>query len=254
MDKEKIIKNCRKLLEAYKAGLLGDTTMPEDSHPKFGSNDEKLIYFTLPMALNYQRDSFKLWKSALETFDDVETKDVFDFNKVVKSSDEDLRQKLLKYKLALQPNKHIQTWKKLSETFFNNWGSLENFFLENENDFLLIKENIQKKHKKDFPYLSGPKIFNYWSFIIGSYGGVNLKNREFIEIAPDTHVTKCSVILGVIKEEEAEKLSKDQISERWRELLHGSGITPIEMHPPLWFWSRNGFQYNLELAFFPLFL
>ena len=72
-----------------------------------------------------------------------------------------------------------------------------------------------------------------------------LKNVEFIEIAPDTHVTQCSVKLGVITEKEAETLSKDAISNRWREVLKDSGIAPIEMHPPLWFWSRNGFIFKI---------
>jgi len=78
-----------------------------------------------------------------------------------------------------------------------------------------------------------------------SYGNVPLKNAELIEIAPDTHVTQCSIILGVITKEEAKNLSKEEISEKWRQILKNSGITPIEMHPPLWFWSRNGFLFNL---------
>ena len=99
-------------------------------------------------------------------------------------------------------------------------------------------------HKKGFPYLSGPKIFNYWSFIINTYGGVILTNRHHIEIAPDTHITQCSVKLGVISAEEALSLTKDAISAKWRELLKESEIDPIDMHPPLWFWSRNGFLYQ----------
>ena len=110
---------------------------------------------------------------------------------------------------------------------------------------ILSKNIIQQDYKKGFPYLSGPKIFNYWSFILGEYGKVKLHNREYIEIAPDTHITQCSVLLGVITQNEADNLSKDEVSEKWRKLLIGSGITPIEMHSPLWFWSRNGFLYKL---------
>lgn len=245
IDKEKIINNCKQLLKAFNSGLLGDTTMPEDAHPKFKNNEDRLAYFTLPMALNYQRDSYKLWKSALKCFEDKNTKGIYNIKKVNLMNADELRQKLLKYKIALQPNKHIDTWHLISKTFDNNWGSIENFFHVNENDFLKIKKIIQKDLKKNFPYLSGPKIFNYWSFIISTYGGINLNNKEFIEIAPDTHIIKCSVKLGVISEQESNKLSRDEISGRWRELLKDSGITPIEMHPPLWFWSRSGFKYHL---------
>ncbi|MBU1046818.1 hypothetical protein KKH36_03505 [Patescibacteria group bacterium] len=245
--KKQLIKNCKKLLVAYKSGELGQTIMPEDSNPGFSKNNQemRLAYFTLPMALNYQRDSYKLWESALKTWNDEETKDVFDIDLISKMSEVELRKKLIKYKVALQPNKHIASWKTISETVLREWGSFSNFIKSTDNDFLVLKDLVQIKNKKGFPYLSGPKIFNYWSFILGGYGEIKLKNREYIDIAPDTNITKCSVKLNVITKEEVEKLSKEEISERWKLLLKNSGIDPIEMHAPLWFWSRNSFVFKL---------
>jgi len=78
------------------------------------------------------------------------------------------------------------------------------------------------------------------------YGGVPLKNKRWIDIAPDTHVTQASVRLGIISEEDAEKMRKEEISKIWREILKGTNIHPIDMHSPLWFWSRNGFMYKLS--------
>lgn len=246
MEKEKFLKNCELLLAAYNSGKLGQTKMPEDSNPEnFETKELRLSYFTLPMALNYQRDSYKLWEAALKTYNDPETKIVFDVKKVSEMSEDNLRNYLTKYKLALQPNKHIQTWKTIAGTIFSEFGSFSNLIQFSEGDFLKLRELIQKKYKKGFPYLSGPKIFNYWAFILTKYGGEKLKNSQFIEIAPDTHITKCSVVLGVISDKEAETLSKEKISERWRELLKNSKLNPIDLHPPLWFWSRNGFVFNL---------
>lgn len=243
-----IVENCKSLLEAYKSGKLGQTIMPEDSNPGFKDNEKELClaYFTLPMALNYQRNSYKLWESVLATYNDEETKILFDISKVAKLDDEILRKYLTKYKIALQPNKQTNTWKVIAKTVYDNFGSFENLMNKNDNDYLKLRETIQTKLKKGFPYLSGPKIFNYWSFIIKEYCKVPLKNADHIEIAPDTHITQCSVLLGVITKEEAEKLSKDKISEKWREMLKGSGINPIDMHPPLWFWSRNGFLFKIN--------
>lgn len=241
-----LIKNCERLIKAYKSGELGQTRMPEDSNPgKFNSPELRLAYFTLPMALNYQRDSYKLWEAALATLNDNETRDVFDIKKAAVMPPDILRKKLMKYKLALQPNKHIQTWQTICQTIQKEWGSIEELIAVTHNDFLKLKQSVQKEHKKGFPYLSGPKIFNYWSFIIQEYGGAKLKNSQYIEVAPDTHITKCSVKLGVITEKEAKTISKENLSARWRELLKGSGINPIDMHPPLWFWSRNRFIFEI---------
>lgn len=222
--------------------------MPEDSNPKFSDDDTeaRIAYFTLPMALNYQRDSYKLWEAALKTFNDQETRFVFDAVRVSTSSEGELRRALMKYKVALQPNKHVHTWMTIAKTVVSNWGSFTNFLEAAQGDFLILKRVVQSDYKKGFPYLSGPKIFNYWAFIISTYGGIELLNRDYIEIAPDTHITQCSVKLGVITPQEADVLTKDAISRRWRELLQGSGIDPIDMHSPLWFWSRNGFLFEIE--------
>ena len=248
MNKQKILSNCKILLDAYKKGKLGFMQMPEDSNPGFSGEDEefRLTYFTLPMSLNYQRDSYNLWASALKTFQDPETKIVFDLQSSANINEEQLRKYLLKYKVALQPNKHIATWQKIAKTIFKNWKSVKGLIEYADFDYLKLREIVQKQFKKELPYISGPKIFNYWCFILQEYGKVKLKNSEFIEIAPDTHVTQCSVILGVITREESELFSKEKISERWREILKGSGINPIDMHPPLWFWSRNNFQFKLN--------
>ncbi len=244
----KLHQNCKLLLEAFKSGKLGQTVMPEDSNPGFRNKDKesRIAYFTLPMALNYQRDSYKLWQAALKTFNDPETKFVFDIVEVTKRLEGDARKALMKYQIALQPNKHINTWRTIAKTMVDNWGTFTNLFESTQNDFLNLKQKVRVDHKKSFPYLSGPKIFNYWSFIISTYGGIKLLNRDHIDIAPDTHITQCSVKLGVITPKEATTLSKDAISQRWRELLKGSGIDPIDMHPPLWFWSRNGFLFEID--------
>ena len=246
MQKEEIIENCKKLLAAYKSGELGQTKMPEDSHPDFENAELRIAYFTLPMALNYQRDSYKLWQSALKTFQDSETKIVFDIEKAASMNKAALMQSLTKYKLALQPNKQTETWQTIAKTIFDNFGTLSNLIKQADNDFLKLRDLIQIKHKKGFPYLSGPKIFNYWSFILQEYGRIKLKNSEFIEIAPDTHITQCSIKLGLISQNEADSLSKEEINNKWRQILAKSGINPIQMHPPLWFWSKNNFQFELK--------
>lgn len=242
---DEIQKHCLELRKAYEEGLLGNQAMPEDTHPEFATSEERLSYFTLPMSLNYQRNSYALWEAAKRAFEDKMTKPIFSVNDAAAMSTDELQTLLLKYKVGLQPNKHTNTWHKIATTISDEWGSIEEMIKAADYDFVELQKIVQDSHKKGLPYLSGPKIFHYWSYILGEYGGIILKNREYIQIAPDTHVIKCSVLLGVLTEDETVRMDRDDISARWREVLEGTGLSPIDMHSPLWFWSKNGFGYKL---------
>lgn len=242
-----VLEKVKKLIEFHNEGILGGEVMPEDSNPKLArESEENYIYFTLPMSLNYQRNSYTLWKAALQTFNDSNTKDVFCPQKVIDMNFTELQDKLTKYKVALQKNKQTDIWLTISDTIVNKLqGDIRNLFLWNEYDVSKIKEYI-KQNKKRFPYLSGPKISNYWLYVVSNYTDAGLKNVQKITIAPDTHIIQSSIRLGVITEDEIKRGNfREKISEKWNTILEGSGINPIDVHTPLWLWSRNGFQQDV---------
>lgn len=244
---QEIISKVRKLINLYKSGALGGEIMPEDSNPHLDkSSEENYIYYTLPMALNYQRNSYTLWKSALNTWNDENTNNVFEPRSVCNMNIEELRNKLVKYKVALQPNKQSIIWQTLCNTLVNNFdGSVKNLFLQCDNDIIKIKEYILS-HKQAFPYLSGTKILNYWLYVMSEYTDVVFTHRECISIAPDTHVLQSSVRLGVINADDLSKSNiRDIVSARWEEILKGTDISPIDIHTPFWLWSRNGFRVEI---------
>lgn len=221
--------------------------MPEDANPGLAAGDaENYTYFTLPMALNYQRDSYKLWQAADKSYRDGATSEIFAPGTVVKMSDDELRAKLLKYKVALQPNKHVEIWRTISETIVRDFGGdIRRLFVSNDYDAGKIKEYILAR-KKDFPYLGGPKILNYWLHVMGQYTDARLKNRDSITVAPDTHVIQSSERLGLITAAEAADPNiRDELAARWQKLLTGTGLSPIDVHTPLWLWSRGGFKQEI---------
>lgn len=230
------------LHDLWKQGKLGGEKMPEDSNPGLPLGSEaNCLYFTMPMALNYQRNSYKLWEAAKQTFQNKETQDVFQPHAVTSMAEHELRQRLLKYKLALQPNRHIEIWKTICGSIVSLLGGeIRNLFVSNNNDVREIKRFVQKEHKKHFPYLSGEKICNYWLYVLGQYTDIKLTHREAITIAPDTHVVQASIRLGLIKGDEAN--TQQATVAAWEKLLEGSGLLPIDMHTPLWLWSRGGFR------------
>ncbi len=186
MDRKEILRKVDHLLTMYKNGELGGEVMPEDANPHLGSSSLKnYLYFTLPMALNYQRNSYTLWESALKTFHDNETNFVFDPKTCLEKSSNEVQSALTKYKLALQKQKQTEIWLALCGTFvelFN--GDIRELFNSLDNDV--------NKNQDDDEINSG----NVQQIVIG----------------------------------------------RWQELLENTEYQPIDVHIPLWLWSRNGFR------------
>lgn len=242
--KKDILKKVEVLRRMWDRGLLGGEVMPEDSNPGFSKGSlENYLYFTLPMALNYQRNSYILWESALKTYNDEETKFVFDPKECLNRTFEDVQAALVKYKVALQKNKQTEIWLKLCKTFIDLYdGDIRKLFDEFNNDVELIRDFIQNKNKKLFPYLAGTKLCNYWMYVIWQYTDRKYINLEKLTVAPDTHVVKATHRLGLIDDSELIRSDVQQIViDRWFELFEGTKYKPIDIHTALWLWSRNGF-------------
>lgn len=244
MQHKEILEKVEKLISMHKSGALGGEVMPEDANPHFDRGSlENHLYFTLPMALNYQRNSYTLWESALKTYEDEATRFVFNPRKCLEKSFEEVQLAITKYKVALQRQKQTEIWLKLCETFVNKFdGDIRRLFDENGNDVCRIRNYIQKEHKKDFPYLSGNKICNYWLYVIYQYTDREFCNIEELTVAPDTHVCKATHRLGLISDEQfASGNVQAYVIEAWEKLFENTPYKPIDIHTPLWLWSRNGF-------------
>ena len=246
IDSAEILEKTYRLMDAYSSGMLGGEKMPEDENPQLEKGSlENYMYFTLPMALNYQRNSYALWECANRMYADGEARRVFDSKMVCVMTEDELRRQLVAYKVALQPNRQPLIWKKLCETVEHRLGGdIRNLFFDNGCRVTRIKDYIQS-NKKDFPYLGGNKICNYWLYVLEQYTDIEFVDRENITVAPDTHVIQASTRLGVISEEEA-KLSTVQVllAERWEELLGETELKPIDVHTPMWLWSRGKFEWK----------
>ena len=245
MNKKEILTKVEKLIKMYKDGKLGGEIMPEDANPHFEKTSlENYLYFTLPMALNYQRNSYTLWESANKTYEDESTRFVFNPKECLSHTFEEVQFALTKYKVALQKQKQTEIWLKLCQTIVDLFdGDIRKLFDEMDNDVDKIRKFIQIKNKKLFPYLSGTKICNYWLYVIYQYTDRKYKNIENLTVAPDTHVCKSTYKLGLITEKELESTNVQLIViERWQNLFKNTKYKPIDIHTPLWLWSRNGFK------------
>ena len=226
----------RELINAYERGALGGTA--HEVHPQLprGSR-ENYLYFTLAPAINFQRQSESLWRAADRTYRNPETRFVFLPEETTRGRDEYLAA-LTKYSLASFRDKHTDIWYRIALTLAEHYESNPRVLLAAyDYDVEAIREELSRR-RKDFPYLSGPKLVNYWLYILSCFTNAPLKNREAITIIPDVHVIRASVRLGVVSESVTDRSA---VSEAWRSLLRGTPIAPVDLHAPLWRWSRMGF-------------
>lgn len=227
----------------WHSGALGGERMPEDVHPNLPKDSRALLhYFTLGMCLNYQRNSYTLWQACTSAFDHIESVWVFDPVAVTGQNVTALSAILLNHKIALQPKRHPEIWKRNCEGIVKHCGGdLRNLLFDMSLDLSQIRSFIQSQ-KQDFPYLGGPKLCNYWLYVLTQYTSFAFRNRDTLTVAPDTHVMKASHKLGLVTQEELGHNAAPQlIAERWCALLANTNLTPIDVHTPLWLWSRSGF-------------
>ncbi|HZC17751.1 MAG TPA: hypothetical protein VE309_13415 [Caulobacteraceae bacterium] len=238
-----ILADAMTLHAMWKRGALGGEVMPEDAHPALDPSSEALArYFTLGMALNYQRSSYSLWKACTTAFEDAETAWVFDPELVAETTEEALRAALLKHRVALQPARHPAIWRRNAEGLVRHAGGSVRMLLESRDWDISAVKGLLAAEKPSFPYLSGPKISNYWLYVLCSYMSWPLANRQALTVAPDTHVVAASRRLGLVAQAGLDgPLLVSRVADAWRRILDGSGYAPIDMHTPLWLWSRGGF-------------
>lgn len=239
VNKSLILKKVIKLHKLFGQGKI-PTLQQHEVNPGFPIDSrENYLYFTLAPCLNFQRSSPALWQSALATYNDPETRYLFFPEEVVKRPREVIQIDLAKHKLSLQRNKHTDIWITISKAFNEFFNNDPRELLKSANwDVVQIHKIIQVDKKKSFPYLSGPKMANYWLYILSHYTDAKFENMQEISIIPDTHVLQCTIQLG-LSDNVSDPLTTAKI---WKDLLEGSGLTPAEMHAVLWNWSRNNFM------------
>jgi len=233
-----MIAKLEEIRTAFRQGLLGKTSHEE--HPGLPRDSrENYLYFMLAPALNYQRRSEQLWRAAARTHDDPVTSFVFEPSLVCEASEENLRTALTTHSLATRPARHTDTWKTLCNTLTSRYGSDPRAFLQEcAWDIPKILDTL-RIDRKSFPVIAGPKMSNYWLFILSRFTDAKFTNMHEVSIIPDIHVRRASVQLGVVAD--ADLYSTEKLANVWRAGLQGSGILPSELHGPLWLWSRAGF-------------
>ena len=239
-------------------GIHGRIDMPEDITPNGvvkGSLDH-IFFIALTVSIDYQRDAPSLWESSRKTFDDPETRYLFDPKLLYETPFRKIVEDMQKYKLSKKPQKDANIWRTVGVTFYKKWEGDPRNFLKNCNwdSSLILKRLRDDTHLyngrlvSDYPYLRGPKIGPLWLRMLRDNVGIaQLRNLEKVPIPVDIHVARATLTTGVVRGSIKVRLDElfEYIRKAWFESVKGLSIKnrpmiALDVDEPLWHLSKYG--------------
>lgn len=239
-------------------GIHGRNDMPEDVLPLTMSRGslEHLLFTTLTVSIDYQRDAEKLWEYSRKTFQDPETKYLFDPAELYNTPTNKIISDMRRYGLSQKPNRDARIWSTIGITFHKKWkGDPRNFLEDCDWDAITILSRLKKdKHynndaiSPDFLNLRGDKIGPLWLRMLRDNVGISqLKNLHLIPIPVDIHIARATLALGVVRGKGIWTIKDlfEEIRKTWFDSVEGLQINSrsmisMDVDEPLWHLSRYG--------------
>ena len=269
IDNEKGTKVGQLLYHSFATvGIHGHKDMPEDITPtgvERGSL-QHVLFVTLTVSIDYQRDAPSLWEVSRQTFQDPETRYLFDPGQLHQIAFQKIAKDMQKYKLSKKPQKDANIWRTVALTFHDKWKDDPRNFLRDCNwDSLLILNRLKNDthlHKRrpvsDYLYLCGPKIGPLWLRMLRDNVGISkLKNLDKVSIPVDIHVARATLATGVVRGDF--KGRSGQLFKRIREAwfvsteglnLEARPMIALDLDEPLWHLSKYGCTKRNDISGF----
>lgn len=239
-------------------GIHGRTEMPEDLTPTgiIKGSIQHTLFITLTVSIDYQRDAPALWESSRRTFEDPETRYLFDPKSLYESPSRRVVNDMQKYRLSQKPTKDAHIWQTVGVSFYKKWDGNPCNFLENHNwDSLIISEHLKNDTHfhgnlwvSDYPYLRGPKIGPFWLRMLRDNVGISqLTNLGRVPIPVDRHIARATLTMGVVRG--TGKCTLDElfgyVRKAWFQSVRGLRVKyrpmiSLDVDEPLWHLSKYG--------------
>jgi endonuclease III len=216
-------------------GFFADYSMPEYVLPrnlKEGSR-EHALFLTYVVSIDYMTDAVKLWKRSRGAYE--LHPEYFKPEKILKASPRTVGNFVKKLGARYYTNA-AKTWIKISTVLTEKYD---------EDPRNLTKEPLEiagvKKRLKDFPYLRGNKLANFYIRAMGETGLLKVKNFEDLDIPVDKQVARFTIYTGVLKllSDQFVGCAQEQplrglIEEAWRHAAKTLGTAPWKLDEPIW--------------------
>jgi len=243
-------------------GIFGHNVMPEDLLPIWNSDltssgikrgsHEHLMFITLIVSIDYQRNADQLWEAGRKTFENEQIRWLFFPEKLMKKNFDEIVEAMKVHKLSKKPKKDAKIWFDVSKSFFEVYGSNPlNLIKECDFDALKIfNKKFDLRFKQLFPFLSGNKIFPLWIRTLYDNIGIKLKNIDKVPIPVDVHIARATFTTGCLIGKYKGTIPKvfSQIDEAWKkaiELVNHSELRyRLQLDEPLWHLSKYGCRFR----------
>lgn len=239
-------------------GIHGRKNMPEDILPEgiIKGSLPHIMFITLTVSIDYQRNAPALWSASRKTFEDRNTRYLFEPKTLYETPFRKIVEDMQKYKLSKRPQKDAYIWQTIGVTFYKKWDGDPQNFLQNCNwdaptVLKRLKQDVHLYNGRwvaDYPYLRGNKIGPLWLRMLRDNVGIEkLKNLDKVPIPVDVHVARATLALGVVRGKFKGKLSDlfREIRKAWFESVKGlkvqnRPIIALDVDAPLWHLSKYG--------------
>jgi endonuclease III len=237
IDDLKAIKIAGRLYNQFynRSGFFKDYSMPEYLLPrnmKEGSR-EHALFFTYVISIDYMTDAVKLWKKSRGAYELCP--EHFTPEKILKASPRSVESFVKKLGARYYSNA-AKTWVKTSRILTEKYEGDPRNITKEPSAIVDVKKRL-----KEFPYLRGNKLSNFYIRAMGETGLFKVKNLNELDIPVDQQVARFTIYTGVLKllSEQfvgcaQENPLRDLIEEAWRNAAKALGTAPWKLDEPIW--------------------
>jgi len=237
VDDVKAFKIAERLFDQFynHEGFFADYSMPEYVLPrnlKEGTR-EHALFLTYVISIDYMTDADRLWKKSRGAYELYPER--FTPEEILKISPRTV-ENVVKGLGARFYSNAAKTWIKISKVLVDKYDSdPRNITRES------LEVNEIKRRLRDFPYLRGNKLSNFYIRAMGETGLFKVKNLNELDIPVDKQVARFTIYTGVVKllSEQFtgcvhEPPLRGLIEEAWRDAAKKLDTAPWKLDEPIW--------------------
>lgn len=241
----------RKLRDAFLGlsggGVFGEAgRMPEEEYSRgIAGERDRLLFITLVVGIDYQRDAVSLWRHGRERYDDPATRWLFRPEVVASRSVDEVLLALrtgdprgaLRY-----PSKDAGWWHLNASTLAREFeGDPRVLFGQAGWNVEEIRRQVRRSGR--FSGLKGAKIFPLWLRMLADILGYAFEDFDTLSIPVDIHIARATFATGILGGRYDGPLGGSLIAlvrHAWKTACEGAGERVMTFDEPLWQLSRLG--------------